>query len=64
VFQARVDFGGGAGEQQHHAGQEHQDRQNRCGQPGSGADGLLGEQQARASLASSSTQASSSGSTT
>ncbi|MNE14490.1 hypothetical protein D3C80_1073710 [compost metagenome] len=46
VLQAGVDLGRGPGEQQHHPGQEHQDRQDRRGQPGSGLECLLREQQA------------------
>ncbi|MNP36990.1 hypothetical protein D3C76_1304140 [compost metagenome] len=46
MLQARVDLGCGAGKQQYHARQEHQNRQNRRGQPGSCLDGLLREQQA------------------
>ncbi|MNN13805.1 hypothetical protein D3C81_1268480 [compost metagenome] len=46
VFQAGVDFRCGAGEQQHHTGEKHEDRQHRCSQPGGGFERLLRKQQA------------------
>ena len=46
VFQACVDFRGHTGEQQHHAGQKYQHRQNRRGQTGRYAQGLTRLKQA------------------
>ncbi|MNI19638.1 hypothetical protein D3C73_730800 [compost metagenome] len=48
VFQTGVDFGGGSGEQQHHARQEHQHREDRRGQTGGCAQGLARLKQALA----------------
>ncbi|MNM70992.1 hypothetical protein D3C76_692140 [compost metagenome] len=46
MLQAGVDLWGSAREKQYHTGKKHQDRQDRRGQPRSGANGLLREQQA------------------
>ncbi len=57
AFQAGIDFRGGTGEQQHHAGKEYQHREDRSGQAGRHAHALarrdqtlgLGAQQCQAS---------------
>jgi hypothetical protein len=59
-----VDFRRGAGKQQHHAGQEHQHRQNRRSQPDAARMVWRVWNRRWPSLISSNTQATSSGSTT